>query len=342
MLAWEARRALPARDRPGGRVYLTRMSDQAETRRRGRDENPAETAARDERLSSRVATELQRWLAEPLPGGLYLVATPIGNLGDITLRALAVLARCDLVCCEDTRHSRTLLAHFAIDRPLRAYHEHNADAERPRLLAMLAEGRAIALVSDAGTPLVSDPGFKLVRDCIVAGHRVTSLPGASSVMAAVSVAGLPTDQFHFAGFLPVREGQRRTRLAELGALPATLILFEAPSRLAASLADLSDVLGANRPVAVARELTKRFEEVRRGSAAEVAAWAAAESPRGEIVILVGPPEHRDATDAEIEAALSVLLAETSLKEAARTVATRLGVPRSRAYEIGLSLKDAQS
>jgi 16S rRNA (cytidine1402-2'-O)-methyltransferase len=282
--------------------------------------------------------ELQRRLAEPLPGGLYLVATPIGNLGDISLRALAVLARADVICCEDTRHSRTLLAHFAIDRPLRAYHEHNADAERPRILARLAEGRVVALISDAGTPLVSDPGFRLVRDCIVAGHSVTSLPGASSVMNAVTLAGLPTDQFHFAGFLPSREGQRRTRLAELGAIPATLVLFEAPNRLAASMADIVEVLGGGRQVAVARELTKRFEEVRRGTAAEVAAWAAEEPARGEIVILVAPPAIHEATDVEIEAALAAHVPEMGLKEAVKAVAGRLGVPRSRAYDIGLKLK----
>lgn len=293
------------------------------------------------RIAARAAAELARWLAEPLSPGLYLVATPIGNLGDITLRALAVLARADLICCEDTRHSRTLLAHFAIDRPLRAYHEHNADAERPRLLAMLAKGRTIALISDAGTPLVSDPGFKLVRACLDAGHHVSSLPGASAVMAALTLSGLPTDQFHFAGFLPSREGQRRTRLAEVASVPATVILFEAPNRLAAALADIADVMGAGRPVAVARELTKRFEELRRATAAEVAAWAAAEPPRGEIVILVGPAPPREATDADIEAALAPLLAEMPLKEAARTVAASLDVPRTRAYEIGLALKDRE-
>ena len=310
-----------------------------------RETNPAASDRSDfdrsepgERLATRVVAELQRRLAEPLSGGLYVVATPIGNLGDITLRALAVLSRADVICCEDTRHSRTLLAHFAIDRPLRAYHEHNADAERPRILAKLAEGRVVALISDAGTPLVSDPGFRLVRDCIEAGHSVTSLPGASSVMNAVTLAGLPTDQFHFAGFLPSREGQRRTRLAELGAIPATLVLFEAPNRLAASMADIVEVLGGGRQVAVARELTKRFEEVRRGTAAELAAWAAEEPARGEIVILVAPPTSHEATDVEIEAALAALVPEMGLKEAVKAVAGRLSVPRSRAYDIGLKLK----
>ncbi|MGD9805250.1 MAG: 16S rRNA (cytidine(1402)-2'-O)-methyltransferase [Hyphomicrobiaceae bacterium] len=314
------------------------MSHRSEPERESRSATGGTNAAAPSPLVSRVAAELDRWLAEPLVGGLYLVATPIGNLGDMTLRALAVLARADVVYCEDTRHSRTLLAHFAIDRSLRAYHEHNADAERPRVLAELAQGRAIALISDAGMPLVSDPGFKLVRDCVAKGHQVTCIPGASSVISAVAVSGLPTDRFHFTGFLPSREGQRMARLAELGAIPATLVLFEAPNRLAAALADIAEVLGADREVVVARELTKRFEEVRRGSAVELAAWAAAEPPRGEIVILVGPPAQREATDEDIEAALSDLLPAVSVKDAAKTVAGLLRVSRSRAYEIGLRLK----
>lgn len=299
---------------------------------------PEAFAEANARLRGRVAAELDRWLIEPLGPALYVVATPIGNLGDITLRALAVLARVDFICCEDTRHSRTLLDHFGIDRPLRAYHEHNADAERPRVLAMLAQGRTVALISDAGTPLVSDPGFKLVRACVEAEHRVVALPGPSAAMTALVSAGLPTDQFHFAGFLPQRAGQRRTRLGELAILPATVILFEAPGRLAATLLDIAQVLGRDRSVVVARELTKRFEEIRRGPAEDVAAWAAAEPPRGEVVILLGPSARREATDAEIEDALAPLIASLGVKEAAKTAAARLGVPRSRAYAIALSLK----
>jgi 16S rRNA (cytidine1402-2'-O)-methyltransferase len=316
------------------------MAERSDDAERGGDAvvpaNATDTLAS---LTRRVTAELGRWLSEPLAPGLYLVATPIGNLGDITLRALAVLARADLVYCEDTRHSRTLLAHFAIDRSLRAYHEHNADAERPRLLAELARGRVIALISDAGMPLVSDPGFKLVRDCVAAGHGVTALPGASALTTAVAVSGLPTDRFHFAGFLPAREGQRRTRLRELADIPATLVLFEAPNRLAATLADIAETLGGDREAAVARELTKRFEEVRRGPAATLAAWAAGEPPRGEIVILVGPPQRREITDDDIAAALIGLLPSVALKDAAKAVASRLGVARSRAYDIGLKLKD---
>ncbi|MGE0765874.1 MAG: 16S rRNA (cytidine(1402)-2'-O)-methyltransferase [Hyphomicrobiaceae bacterium] len=289
-------------------------------------------------IARRVTSELERWLAEPLNPGLYLVATPIGNLGDITLRALAVLERADVVYCEDTRHSRTLLAHFGIDRFLRAYHEHNADAERPRVLDELARGRIVALISDAGTPLVSDPGFKLVREAIAAGAHVTVIPGASSVISAVAVSGLPTDRFHFAGFLPSREGPRRSRLGELAGLPATLVLFEAPNRLAAALSDIAEVLGGQREVAVARELTKRFEEVRRGTAAELSIWAEAEPPRGEIVILVGPSAPHEPTDEEIESAISALMPATSVKDAAKAVASRLGISRSRAYDIGLLIK----
>lgn len=301
------------------------------------DPADAESRVDADVLTQRVSAELGRWLAQPPVAGLHLVATPIGNLGDITIRALAVLSRADVVCCEDTRHSRTLLAHFGIDRGLRPYHEHNEDAERPRILALLRQGKSVALISDAGTPLVSDPGFKLVRDCIEAGVHVTSLPGASAVMVAVSMAGLPTDQFHFAGFLPSREGGRRIRLAELGAIPATLVVFEAPNRLAAALADIAEVLG-DRPVAVARELSKRFEDVHRGSATEVAAWAQGEPVRGEVVIVIGPPGDKPTSDADIEAALAALLPSTSLKEAARAVAGRFGIPRTRVYDIGLGLK----
>lgn len=300
---------------------------------------PDSHLSRDDDLVQGVLAELRRRLAEPTPAGLYLVATPIGNLGDITLRALAVLSRVDLICCEDTRHSRTLLAHFGIDRPLRAYHDHNADAERPRLLRELRAGRSVALVSDAGTPLVSDPGFKLVRDCLKEGIGVTSLPGASAVLCALTLSGLPTDAFHFAGFLPARESQRRERLLELGRIPATLVLFEAPGRVAATLADIAGVLG-DREIAVARELTKRFEEVRRGSAAELAAWARSEPPRGEVALLVGPPPADPAvSDADVEAALRALLPALSVKEASRVVADDLDVPRSRAYEIALRMKE---
>jgi 16S rRNA (cytidine1402-2'-O)-methyltransferase len=293
-------------------------------------------AAAGQELAERVAEAMRR-LAAPLPPGLYVVATPIGNLGDITLRALAALEGADVLYCEDTRHSRTLLSHYGISRPARPYHEHNAERERPRVLAELGAGRSVALISDAGTPLVSDPGYKLVREAAAAGHSVTSLPGASAVLAGLAAAGLPTDTFLFAGFLPAKSAARRTRLAELKSAPATLVCFEAPSRLAESLGDIAAVLGA-REVAVARELTKLHEEVRRGPPAELAAWAADAAPRGEIVILIAPPVAQAATDAQILARLEPLLATASVRDAAKTVADALNVPKARVYDLALSLK----
>lgn len=296
------------------------------------------TATDFSRLEASLVGELHRQLAQPLAAGLYLVATPIGNLGDLTVRAVATLARADLICCEDTRHSRTLLAHYGIGRPLRPLHEHNEESEVPRLLESLAAGQAIALVSDAGTPLVSDPGYRLVRAAVGAGHRVTALPGPSAALAALTVSGLPCDRFEFAGFLPPRQAARRTRLAELASTQATLILYEAPGRVGATLGDVAEVMG-DRPIVVARELTKRFEEVRRGSARELADAFANVEQKGEFVLLIGPSPPLEVTEALIEARLREALATESLRDAARTVAEALGVPRSRAYEIGLRLKD---
>ncbi len=201
------------------------------------------------------------------PGGLYLVATPIGNLADISLRALEVLAGCDVIACEDTRVTRKLTERYGIETPLTPYHEHNAAEARPKILARLARGEAVALVSDAGTPLISDPGYKLVRAAQDAGHAVTAIPGASSVLTALNVAGLPTDRFFFEGFLPPKQAARQKRIAALGAIPATLVLFESGPRLAATLADLAEGLGP-RAAAICRELTKLHEEVRRGDSGE--------------------------------------------------------------------------
>lgn len=292
-------------------------------------------------VPARVTADLERQLSEILAPGLYLVATPIGHLADISLRALSVLARADVIYCEDTRHSRTLVAHYGVGRPLKPYHEHNAEEQRPRIMAELAAGRRVALISDAGTPLVSDPGYKLVRDAIDAGHHVVAIPGASAVMAAICVAGLPTDRFLFAGFLPPRSGARKGRIAELAASPATLVFFEAPTRVAESLADLADVLGP-RPAAVARELTKLHEDVRRGTLPDLAAAFAGAPPKGEIVVLVGPPLERVASDETIAGELSGVLDHMSLRDAAKTVAERLSVPKSRVYELGLKLKSEGS
>jgi 16S rRNA (cytidine1402-2'-O)-methyltransferase len=295
---------------------------------------PGAGAATAERAGALLAAEL----AQALPPGLYIVATPIGNLGDISLRALATLARADLIYCEDTRHSRTLMAHFAIARPLRAYHEHNAERERPRVIGELKAGRSVALISDAGTPLISDPGYKLVREALAAGIRVTSLPGASALTAALTSCGLATDTVLFAGFLPPKQSARRTRLAELAGTPATLVLFEAPSRLAASLADIGQAL-PERPMAVARELTKLHEEVRTGEAHELAQWASQSAPRGEMVIVVGPPAAAPSVaDTAIAAHLRDLLKDMSVRDAAKATAAALNVSKARAYELALALK----
>src|SRR5271156_5054932 len=220
-----------------------------------------------------------------LEGGLYIVATPIGNLGDVTLRALQTLAGADLIACEDTRVSRKLLDRYGIGTPLTPYHDHNAAKARPVLLRRLAEGAAIALISDAGTPLISDPGYKLVRAAQDAGHAITALPGASALLPALSVAGLPTDQFFFAGFLPPKQAARRGRIAELSRIPATLVLFETGPRVAATLGDLAAGLG-NREAAMCRELTKLHEEILRADLAALARACAANEPRGEIVVVV--------------------------------------------------------
>ena len=277
--------------------------------------------------------------AEPVAPGLHLVATPIGNLGDISLRALATLAATDLVVAEDTRVTKVLLAHYGITTPLSAYHEHNAAEMRPRLLARLADGAALALVSDAGTPLVSDPGFRLVGAALEAGHPVTAIPGASAVLAALVVAGLPTSRFFFEGFLPVKSAARRQRIAELAAVPGTLVFFESPRRVADCLADLAAVLGA-REAAVARELTKLYEAVRRGPLdALAAAYASEDAPRGEIVVLVGPPsDEAPAFDgAALDARLVEALRTLSVKDAAAVVAGETGQPRRKVYARALTL-----
>jgi 16S rRNA (cytidine1402-2'-O)-methyltransferase len=281
---------------------------------------------------------------QPIPGsrlapGLYLVATPIGNLGDITLRALQALAGADLIACEDTRVTRKLLDRYAIGTPLTPYHDHNAAKARPGLLRRLAEGAAIALVSDAGTPLISDPGYKLVRVAQAAGHLVTALPGASAVLTALTVAGLPTDQFFFAGFLPPKQATRRARIAELATVPATLVLFESGPRIAAALADLGAGLGANREAALCRELTKLHEEIRRGELASLANACAGGELRGEIVVVIAPPQTpAEMGAAESEGLLRDALARLSLKDAVAEVAQLTGRRRREIYQSALALQ----
>ena len=287
----------------------------------------------------RSFTALQtRTIADPIEPGLHIVATPIGNLGDVTLRALATLAAADAILAEDTRISSRLTNRYEIATPLIAYHEHNAAQSRPRILERLSEGQALALISDAGTPLISDPGYKLVAEAVAAGISVFSLPGPSAALTALTLSGLPTDRFFFEGFLPHRSAARRERANALARIPATLIFYEAPSRLAESLADLATELGP-RPAAVARELTKVFEETRRGDLAGLATeYAAAAPPKGEIVIVVGPPSaapilEADALDREILTALEAL----SVKDAAAAVAARTGLPRREVYGRTLQL-----
>jgi 16S rRNA (cytidine1402-2'-O)-methyltransferase len=315
---------------------MTRQARAATVRRMRRTtatESPsAFRAARHYLLNGRPTA------APPLPAGLYLVATPIGNLRDITVRALEVLAAADLIACEDTRVTRKLLDHYGIATPLTAYHEHNAAQARPKLIARLGAGAAIALVSDAGTPLVSDPGYKLVREARTAGAGVTALPGASAVLAALTLSALPTDRFFFEGFLPAKEAARRARIAELKRIPATLVLFETGPRIAASLADLAAGLGP-RQAAVCRELTKLYEEVRRGDLATLARETAqADEPRGEMVIVVAPPGPQgELTAVDLDALLREALDRLSVKEAVGEVAAVTGESRREVYQRALAL-----
>ena len=275
----------------------------------------------------------------PLDPGLYLVATPIGNLRDISLRALETLAAADVIACEDTRVSRKLLDHYGIATSLTPYHEHNAAQARPRLLARLADGAAVALISDAGTPLISDPGYKLVRAAQEAGHPVVPIPGASAPLAALVASGLPTDRFFFEGFLPPKRGARQNRIAAIADIPSTLVLFETGPRLADTLADLAERLGA-RPTAVCRELTKLHEEIRTGDLVTLAqAYRDAPEPRGEIVIVVAPPdpEAQRAGEDDVDAMLQTALARTSVKEAVSEVAALTGHPRRAVYQRALAL-----
>ena len=277
---------------------------------------------------------------KPAPG-LYIVATPIGNLEDTTRRAIRVLSTADLVLCEDTRVTGNLLRQLGVRAAaLQPYHEHNAARVRPGVLARLREGAVVALSSDAGTPLVSDPGFKLVREAAEQGVSVVPVPGASAVLAALCVAGLPTDRFLFQGFLPAKPGARARVLDQLAAIPATLVLFESAQRLTATLRDAAGRLGP-RPAAVARELTKLHEEVRRDTLDALAThYEAAGPPRGEVVVVIGPPEERAAgmSEAEIEAALREALETERPRVAAARVAALSGLPANELYRRALALR----
>ena len=291
-----------------------------------------EAARRTYALGGQIATAPR---AEP---GLYLVATPIGNLGDITLRGLETLAGVDIIACEDTRITRRLTERYAISAELKPYHEHNAAAARPKILEKLAQGASIALVSDAGTPLISDPGFKLVREVCAAGHNVVAVPGASSVLTALSVAALPTDRFFFEGFLPAKQTARRARLTELAKIEATLVMFESGNRVQETLADLAGIM-ATRDAAICRELTKLHEEIKRAPIAELARNADALETRGEFVLVIGPPPadaERMAQD-EIDDLLRSSLARDSVRDAVAHAVELSGRPRREIYARALEL-----
>ncbi len=285
----------------------------------------------------------QTWVpvraAEP---ALYLVSTPIGNLSDITLRALETLAGASIVACEDTRTTRVLLDRYGIRARTTAYHEHNAGEAGPRLIEALKLGQPVALVSDAGTPLVSDPGFRLVGEAVEAGIRVIPIPGPSAVLAALTASGLPSDAFFFAGFLPVKDGQRRTRLTALKAVPGTLIFYESPRRLADSLASMAEELGQARPAVVARELTKTFEEIRRASLGYLAAhYAEADTPKGEIVVCVSPPSEQEVVmdGADVDALLLKLARDMPAAKAAGEAAKMTGLLKQDLFNRLVALKD---
>jgi len=274
--------------------------------------------------------------------GLYLVATPIGNLGDITLRALETLAGCDIIACEDTRITRRLTERYGITAVLKPYHEHNAALARPKILEKLAQGASIALVSDAGTPLISDPGFKLVREVCAAGFAVIALPGPSSVLTALAVAALPTDRFFFEGFLPPKQTARRARLTELSRIDATLVMFESGNRVQDTLADLAAIMGG-RDGAICREMTKMHEEVKRGPLTELAQAADTLETRGEFVLVIGPPPKGAQTmsDDALDDLLRSSLQRDSVKDAVAHAVELSGRPRRAVYARALELAKEQ-
>lgn len=271
--------------------------------------------------------------------GLYLVATPIGNLGDLSPRAVAVLKNADVVACEDTRITGKLLSLNAISTPMVNYHEHNADKMRPVLTARLKKGETVALVSDAGTPLVSDPGHKLVADCIKEGIYVTAVPGASALLTALQLSGLPTRRFLFQGFLPPKSSARKTTLSELKNVPSTLIFYEAPQRMSETLTDMKEVLG-DRDCSVSRELTKKFEQTVRGKISDILDLYAQDGvPKGEFVVVVAPPLEEKAGERDVETALKQALETMSVKDAAAFVAQALNANKKEVYTLALKLKN---
>ncbi|MFN7598166.1 MAG: 16S rRNA (cytidine(1402)-2'-O)-methyltransferase [Cereibacter sp.] len=291
-----------------------------------------------------MTTGTPKPLLRPVPPGLHLLATPIGAARDITLRALDVLAGADVLAAEDTRTLRHLMEIHGIalnGRPLIAYHDHNGQAVRPRLLRALKEGRSVAYAPEAGTPLIADPGFQLARAAIAEGLAVLAAPGPSAVLAALTVSGLPSDRFLFAGFPPTGAGDRARFLAELGQVPATLILYESPKRINRLLTEMAETFGKERAAAVCRELTKRFEDVSRGTLGELAEAFAGRTVKGEIVVLVDRPGDRVVDAESIRAALRDALGHGSVKDAAARVAAALNLPRKDVYRMALQLAERE-
>ncbi len=304
------------------------MAESAGSKRRRRDETAGGEA--DEAVA-------------PLALGLHLVATPIGNAADITLRALDVLARADVLAAEDTRTLRKLMDIHGVvlrGRPMIAYHDHSSPSDRARILARIADGQSVAYVSEAGTPLVADPGYRLAADAIESGLPVTAAPGASAALTALSISGLPSDRFLFAGFPPNKSAARQREFADLATVRATLIFYESPRRLAGSLSDMAEALGPDRAACVARELTKRFEEARRGTISELAAAYAEDGPpKGEVVVLIGPPQKVEASPEAIDEALAEALKTMRTKDAAKAVSDALGASRHEVYQRALGFKE---
>lgn len=271
-----------------------------------------------------------------LPAGLYVVATPIGHLGDISLRALMTLTQADRIACEDTRVSGAMLAKYGLKKPLLAYHDHNAEKQRPVILKQIAAGETVVLISDAGMPLIADPGYRLVLACREAGHDVTVIPGANAALTALAGSGLPSHRFLFVGFLPPKSAARRKVIAKLADVPVTLIFYEAPQRLADTLSDLAEIFGG-RPAAVARELTKLFEETRRGTLGELAAFYAKQPVKGEVTLIIGGCTGENTETQDIDTLLNEQLQHASLRDAVAAVSATTGIKKSEIYARALKL-----
>ncbi len=292
---------------------------------------------RHQKLASGVQQQIEKLAAAPLAAGLYIVSTPIGNLGDISIRALFTLAAADMVVCEDTRHSRKLFSAYGIGRKLETYHDFSGEKDRARILEALREGKSVAVISDAGTPLIADPGFKLVRAAVAEGFSVFPVPGSSALLSALVASGLPSDQFFFGGFLPQKETAKRKALEALRDVAGTVILYETTSRIEAALAVLDEIF-PDREIAIARELTKMHETLARGTAAALLEQVKRNAPKGELVILIAPGEPRTASEADIEVALRKALKRESVKEAVEKVAMDLGVGKKKVYNLALKVK----